>query len=73
MNIDQTLCFDWFFKRTGVEDEIEMLQLEVRDADEHVPAVIECYRRWLIDHEPKQGIEAALVSYRDGVRMIETI
>ena len=59
----QTLNFDWIFKRTGIEDEIEMLHMDIRNVDHHVLFVVECYRRWLIDREGEESVDAFIERY----------
>lgn len=58
MEATHTLDFDHFTKRTGIDHEIEMLHLKVRNADRHVPFIVECYRRWLIDREGAESVDA---------------
>jgi hypothetical protein len=64
----EPLNFDWFFKQAGVDDEIEMLQMDVRNVDRHVPFIVECYRRWLIDREGEEGVDAFIERYVDAER-----
>src|SRR5712691_3094685 len=35
----QPLNFDWFFKQDGIDDEIEILHMDVRNVDRHVPFI----------------------------------
>jgi hypothetical protein len=57
---DDVLDFRWFFKRTGHDYEIEMFQIDIRNVDQHVPFIVECYRRWLIEREGVESINAFL-------------
>ena len=59
----QPLNFDWIFKRTGIDKEIEMLHMDVRNVDRHVPFIVECYRRWLIDREEEASVDAFIERY----------
>lgn len=47
-----------FTKRTGLDYEIEMLHMKLRNVDSHVPFVVACYRRWLIDREKERSVNA---------------
>jgi len=55
--------FRWFFKRTGHDYEIEMFQIDIRNVNLHVPFIIECYRRWLIEREGEESINAFIEKY----------
>jgi hypothetical protein len=55
--------FRWFFKRTGHDYDIEMLQLDIRNVDRHVPFIVECYRRWLLDREAEASVNAFIEMY----------
>jgi hypothetical protein len=55
--------FRWFFKRTGHDYDIEMLQIDIRNVDRHVPFIVECYRRWLIDREGEASVDAFIERY----------
>jgi hypothetical protein len=59
----QPLNFDWIFKRTGINHEIEMLHMAVRNVDRHVPFIVECYRRWLLDREAEASVNAFIEMY----------
>lgn len=58
-----TLDFDYFTKRTGIDYEIEMLHMKVRNVDRHVPFIVECYRRWLLDREGEESVYAFIQKY----------
>jgi hypothetical protein len=59
----QTLDYSYFTKRTGVDYEIELLHMKVRNVDRHVPFVVECYHRWLLDCEDEQKVNAFIAEY----------
>ncbi len=59
----QTLDFSYFTKRTGMDYEIELLHMKVRNVDRHVPFVVECYRRWLVDRENEKKVNAFIEEY----------
>ena len=40
-----------------------MLHLDVRNTDRHVPFVVECYRRWLIDREAEENVDTFIKAY----------
>ncbi len=62
---NRLLDFSYFVHRAGV-DYIHILHMKIRNVDRHVPFVIECYRRYLIDRETEGTISAFIESYERG-------
>jgi len=58
MEAEQTLLFDWFFKATGLDDEIEMPPARHPDVDRHVP-IVSRPTHWLVDREPEARVTRA--------------
>jgi hypothetical protein len=65
---DDVLDFRWFFKRAGHNYDIEMFQIDIRDVSQHVPFVIECYRRWLIEREEEESVGTFIKRHASAVR-----
>lgn len=40
-----------------------MFQIDIRNVNLHVPFIIECYRRWLIEREGEESINAFIEKY----------